>query len=79
MTSNLEFDTMPKRKPLDEQGGSAQKAKRARAVAAEHGALDNVVLVQKKREGSWLLNTKDMQHWTVNQHGTGFKDGAGAK
>ena len=50
MTSNLEFDTMPKRKPLDEQGGSSQKAKRARAAAAEHGALDNVVLVPKKKK-----------------------------
>ena len=34
---------------------------------------------QKEGEGIWLLNTVDMQHWTVNQHGTGFKDGAGAK
>ena len=63
---------MPKRKPFDEQGGSSQKANRARALAAEHGAVDDVELVQKKGE-------VDMQHWTVKQHGTGFKDGAGAK
>ena len=50
MTSNLEFDTMPSRKPFDEQGGSSQKAKRAKAVAAEHGAVDDVVLVPKRRK-----------------------------
>ena len=49
MTSNLEFDTMPKRKPFDEQGGSSQKANRAKAMAAEHGAVDDVVLVPKRR------------------------------
>ena len=49
MTSNLEFDTMPKRKPFDEQGGSLQRANRAKAVAAEHGAVDDVVLVPKRR------------------------------
>ena len=78
---------MQKRKPLAEQGGSSQKANKAKAVAAEHGAVDGVVLVQKKEgEGIlllnmelWLLNTVDMQTWTNRQHGTGFKDGAGAK
>ena len=49
MTSNLEFDTMPKRKPFDEQGVSSQKANRAKAVAAEHGAVDDVVLVPTRR------------------------------
>ena len=50
MTTNLEFATMPnKRKPWEEQGGSSQKAKRAKAVADEHGAVDDVVLVPNKR------------------------------
>ena len=71
---------MPTRKPFDEQGGSSQKATTRKAVAAEHGAVDDVVLVQKKkREIIWLLNIVDMQHWTVKQHGAGFKNGAGAK
>ena len=38
-----------KRKPLEEQGGSSQRAKRAKAVADEHGAVDDVVLVPNKR------------------------------
>ena len=40
---------MPKRKPFDEQGGSSQKAIQAKAVAAEHGAVDDVVLVPKRK------------------------------
>jgi hypothetical protein len=36
---------MPKRKPLDQQGGSSQRANRAKAVAAEHGAVDDDVPV----------------------------------
>ena len=48
MTSNLGFDTMPKRKPLEEQGGSSQKADSAKAVAAEHGAVDDVVPVHTR-------------------------------
>ena len=51
MTTNLEFATMPnKRKPWEEQGGSSQSAKRAKAVADEHGAVDDVVLVPNKRK-----------------------------
>ena len=34
---------------------------------------------QKEGEGVLLMWLLDMQHWTVKQHGTGFKDGAGAK
>ena len=65
---------------MEEHCGSIQKANIAKAVADEHGAVDDVVLVQQKEgEGIWLLNAVDMQHWTVKQHGTGFKDGAGAK
>mgnify|MGYP003334422815 CR=1 FL=1 len=41
---------MPKRKPFDEQGGSSQKANKAKAVAAEHGAVDDVVLVPTRRK-----------------------------
>ena len=43
-----------RRKPVDEQGGSNQRAKRARAVAhAEidaHGALADDVVVKKRRK-----------------------------
>ena len=39
---------MPKRKPLDQQGGSSQRANRAKAVAAEHGAVDDDVPVPKR-------------------------------
>ena len=69
---------MPQRKPFGEQGGSSQKAARAKAVAVEHGVVDDVQL-PKKGEGVLLMWLLDMQHWTVTQHGTGFKDGAGAK
>ena len=49
VTSNLEFDTMTKRKPFDEQGGSSQKANRAKAVAAEHGVVDDVQQPKRRR------------------------------
>ena len=52
MTSNLEFETMPRRKPFDEQGGSSQKAARARAVAAEHGVVDDVQLPKRRRRSA---------------------------
>ena len=60
---------MPKRKPLEEQGGSSQRAARARAVAAEHGAVDDVVLVQKRRrsqakqDGYATLDSQAAWNW----------------
>ena len=41
---------MQKRKPLEEQGGSTQKANMAQALAAEHGAVDDVVPVPSRRK-----------------------------
>ena len=82
---------MPKRKPFDEQGGCLQKAKRARELAqaevAADGALADVVVVKKRRKRMlqkemqelWLLHIVDLQHWTVKQHGIGFKSGVGAR
>ena len=40
---------MPKRKAFHEQGGSSQRADRAKAVAAEHGAVDDVVPVPTRK------------------------------
>ena len=79
---------MPARsKPVDEQGGSSQRAQRARAVAhAEidaHEVLADDVVVKKRRKimlmQKLLQKLLDLQHWTAKQHGIGFKNGAGAK
>ena len=47
---------MLKRKQFDEQGGSSQKAARAKAVAAEHGIVDDVQQ-PKKKEKRRICNT----------------------
>ena len=75
---------MPKRKAFHEQGGSSQRADRAKAVAAEHGAVDAVVPVPTRRRRKPGAKTVAAEHGGYatldNQsHGTGFKNGAGAE